>query len=98
MWISSGSQHVRLSWQPHQQHRFWTALSRAVRTPSLIENNYQINVGNLAPMSTFNPGPVVNRLNLVGNSAYDSEEIKSFEAGYRYSSEDLFLAGYCLFL
>jgi iron complex outermembrane receptor protein len=81
---------VRLSWQPHQQHRFWTALSRAVRTPSLIENNYQINVGNLAPMSTFNPGPVVNRLNLVGNSAYDSEEIKSFEAGYRYSSEDRF--------
>jgi iron complex outermembrane receptor protein len=81
---------LRLSWQPHQQHRLWTAVSRAVRTPSLVENDYQINVGNLAPMSTFNPGPVVNRLNLLGNSAYDSEEIKSFEAGYRYSSEDQF--------
>lgn len=81
---------VRLSWQPHQQHRFWTALSRAVRTPSVVENDYQINTGNLAPMTTFNPGPVVNRLKLVGNSAYDSEEIKSFEAGYRYSSEDQF--------
>lgn len=81
---------VRLSWQPHQQHRFWTALSRAVRTPSLVENNYQINAGNLAPMTTFNPTPFVNRLFLLGNSAYDSEQIKSFEAGYRYANQGSF--------
>lgn len=81
---------VRLSWQPVEQHRFWTALSRAVRTPSQAENEYQINVGNLAPNSAFNPLPVVNRLILQGNSDYDSEVVQSIEAGYRYADGNRF--------
>ncbi len=81
---------VRLSWQPAEQHRFWTALSRAVRTPSQAENEYLINVGNLAPMSDFNPTGFVNRLILQGNSDYDSEVVQSVEAGYRYASGNRF--------
>jgi len=81
---------IRLSWQPWERHRFWTALSRAVRTPSQAENEYLINVGNLAPMSEFNPTAFVNRLILQGNSDYDSEVVKSIEAGYRYASGNQF--------
>lgn len=88
---------LRLSWQPHQQHRFWTALSRAVRTPSMVENDYQINVGNLAPMTTFNPTAFVNRLFFEGNSAYESEEVKSVELGYRYANQGSFSLDAALF-
>lgn len=81
---------VRLSWQPAEQHRFWTALSRAVRTPSQAENEYLINVGNLAPMTAFNPTGFVNRLILQGDSDYDSEVVQTIEAGYRYAGDNQF--------
>ncbi len=88
---------VRLSWQPDEQHRFWTALSRAVRTPSQAEHEYMINVGNLAPMSDFNPTPFVSRLILQGNSNYDSEVVQSLEAGYRFASGNQFSLDTALF-
>ncbi|MCX4190869.1 TonB-dependent receptor plug domain-containing protein [Methylophaga sp. OBS1] len=81
---------VRLSWQPAERHRFWTAVSRAVRTPSQLEHEYFINAGNLAPLSAFNPTGFVNRLILQGNSDFDSEVVKSIEAGYRYASQHAF--------
>lgn len=88
---------ARLSWQASENHRFWTALSRAVRTPSLIENKYQINVGNIAPMSTYNPFPLVNRVILVGNDDYDSEVVDSLELGYRFTSDAGFSVDAALF-
>lgn len=88
---------IRLSWQASDKHRFWSALSRAVRTPSLVEHEYDINLGNLAPSSDFNPTPFVNRLVLMGNDDYDSEVVNSLELGHRYASGEGFSLDTALF-
>jgi iron complex outermembrane receptor protein len=88
---------IRLSWHPAERHRFWTALSRAVRTPSHIERDYELNIGNLPPMSALNPSPFVNRLLFIGNDDVDSETVDSLEFGYRYADGQRFSLDTALF-
>jgi iron complex outermembrane receptor protein len=88
---------IRLSWQPADRHRFWTALSRAVRTPSHVERNYDLNVGTLPPMTAFNPSPFPNRLVFAGNDDFDSETVDSIELGYRYANSAAFSLDTALF-
>ncbi len=67
-----GSIHYR----PHERHSFWASVSRAVRTPSRAENDIRLN-------NEVIPGapPIV--VSIFGNSAFRSETVLAYEAGYR---------------
>jgi len=70
---------VRLVWFADDRNTFWTALSRAARTPSRMENSGQITVAVVPIPPTFDP--LV--LSLFGNENFKSESLLSYELGYR---------------
>jgi iron complex outermembrane receptor protein len=65
---------ARLAWTPSSNHTIWGAISRAVRTPSRAEHDIVLrqsviqNVGFVA---------------LVGNEDFESEDLITYEIGYR---------------
>ncbi|HUK57188.1 MAG TPA: TonB-dependent receptor [Nitrospiria bacterium] len=61
---------VRLAWIPTQQQTVWTAISRAVRTPSRLDRDLS------------EPAPP-NLVVLKGGSDFDSETVIAYELGYR---------------
>ncbi len=71
---------ARLMWAPHQQHRLWGAVSRAVRTPSRLEHNATILQKTIPAQPPFIPA--INAI-FTGNEQFDSEEVISYELGYR---------------
>jgi iron complex outermembrane receptor protein len=73
---------VRLLWTPHPKHSTWLAFSRAVRSPSLVEE--RIN-GSLAAFPA--EGGIPGLLRLLGNPRFGSETAYSYEAGYRTAVE-----------
>ena len=68
---------ARLRWKPRKNHMLWAAVSRAVRTPSRADHDLDVK------LKAFRTGPTVNTLMIRGNSAFDSEEVITYEAGYR---------------
>lgn len=65
---------VRLLWLPNEESAAWTAVSRAVRTPSRVEHDSRVNIGEVFPGVP---------ITLAGTRAFESEELTAFEAGYR---------------
>ncbi|RBW46687.1 hypothetical protein DS885_07000 [Psychromonas sp. B3M02] len=74
---------VRLSWLATKQMTLWTAISRAIRIPSQVENDSIINIQVIAP-SPFDPTGTPGLLQLVGNNEFESEELTAYEVGYRW--------------
>ncbi len=72
----------RFLWAPHPKHRFWTALSRAVRTPSRVEHDGDLAVAVIPPPSPFVPFPI--RISIKGDESFEPEELTAYEAGYRF--------------
>ncbi len=81
---------ARLLWTPYKRHALWGAISRALRTPSRINQDVRFN-------QRVIPGdpPVV--LSLFGNSDFDSEELLAFELGYRVQPMDRLFADIAAF-
>ncbi len=69
---------ARMAWTPNDKHTVWAAVSRAVRTPSRAENDIRIELGELTSFGL--PGQFAATF---GNDDFDSEEVLSFELGYR---------------
>lgn len=69
---------VRVAWVPAPTHTLWSAFSRAVRTPSRVQEDSKLILANL-PDQNFQPFP----LYLVGSKQGDSEVLKAYEIGYR---------------
>ena len=67
----------RVSWTLHEHHTLWTAVSRAVRTPSRLERDFMTY---LDPIPAAPPGLLAT---LSGNPNFGSEELVSYEIGYR---------------
>lgn len=67
---------LRLMYKPDHKQRFWGAISRAVRTPSRIEDSSRI-INAVLPFSQPLP------LYLQGNADFKSEDLTAFELGYR---------------
>lgn len=65
---------VRLAWSPNNRHSLWSAISRAVRTPSRSEDDIK-----LIP-SAFPPALIQQE----GRRTFDSERLTAYEVGYRY--------------
>jgi len=71
---------IRLLWKAHAQHSLWGAASRAVRIPSRALQDFRMVEAVIPPMGA-NPFPTVVRFS--GNKALRSEDLLSFEVGYR---------------
>jgi iron complex outermembrane receptor protein len=89
LWLTAGSKiehnnytgvelqpDVRLLWTPRPGHSAWTALTRAVRTPSRIENA-------IVSTSYSSTTTVPIYLRVTGNPDFDAERTTGYEAGYR---------------
>lgn len=73
----------RLLWTVTPQNSVWGAVSRAVRTKTKAEEKINYDYRALPPNSAFNPNPLPLRLEIVGNPNFKSEEMISYEIGYR---------------
>ena len=80
----------RLLWTPTPRQSAWFAVSRAVKTPAIIDNDTQ--VGLL-------PGGIgrTNFVRVLPNSNLSAEELLAFELGYRAQPTDKFFFDLALF-
>ncbi len=69
---------ARLLWKINKKQAAWAAISRAVRTPSLLERTGSV-VFAVVPQAASSPQV----MKLQGNNQFDSEELLAYEAGYR---------------
>jgi iron complex outermembrane receptor protein len=67
---------ARLLWAPTPRQSFWTSITRAVRTPSRLDEDIQ-----LTDFATATPLPIY--LQVSGNRQFRSEVLLGYEAGYR---------------
>ena len=72
---------VRLLWTPTKRQSVWAAVSRAVRTPTFLENDIQLGTLPLASGRSFF-GQLRNNHNL------NSEEVFAYELGWRAQATD----------
>ncbi len=68
----------RLMWTPSSRQTLWAAMTRAVRTPSRVEEDLQI----LSYLTTVGGGTGA-FLRLAGNKGFNSERLVGYELGYR---------------
>jgi len=72
----------RLLWTPNEHHSVWASASRAVRTPSRLEDSFTLNFMTAGP----------NTLQVTGNTELKSENLLAYELGYRLkATKRLFL-------
>ncbi len=76
---------ARLSWTPNSQHALWGAISRAVRTPSRVEQDSRFySLTPLPPLSGDNPTPFPVYFSAVGRPDFQAEDMIAFELGHRF--------------
>ncbi|HET9741421.1 MAG TPA: TonB-dependent receptor [Terriglobales bacterium] len=66
---------ARLLWTPSQHQSFWAAVTRAVTTPSRIEEDFQL-------LGALSANPLV-LIRVSGNPNFNSEKLIGYEGGYR---------------
>ncbi len=73
----------RLLWTPTKRQSVWAAVSRAVRTPTFLENDIEIST---LPAPLASGGTIFPRL--IYNRDLDSEVVVAYELGYRAQATD----------
>ncbi len=73
---------ARILWSPTQTQSVWASVSRAVRVPSLGEEDAELTLEVIPPPAPFPFLPPV-EVAFAGNPGLDSEELLAFELGYR---------------
>lgn len=81
---------IRLFWEPTESHLLWTAVSRAVRTPSRGDNDIRFTQQVVPPGVGGNPGPFPVAVTIWGLSNYKSEDLMAYEIGHRLKAIDTF--------
>ena len=79
---------VRFLWTPKEDHRVWTAISRAVRTPSRANEDMRLNY--VIYSVPFPPPPTTYVMSFSGDRDFESEELVAYEFGYRFLPTDHF--------
>ena len=83
---------VRLLWMPTQRQSVWAAVSRAVRTPSINEDQLR------AALLPVFPAPGVTVFpRLTANRDFESEEVVAYEIGYRVQATTALSVDFALF-
>jgi iron complex outermembrane receptor protein len=81
---------ARLVWNQNERSMMWAAYSRAVRTPSRSEDDLRI----VITAEQLNPDPppeVYGLVTLAGDDELGSEELDSYEIGWRFGLENALL-------
>jgi len=82
---------ARMLWRPDERHTAWTAISRAIRTPSRAENDGRY-VGEVIPQDLLSSGVPIALTVLHGSPDFEAEDLLAFELGYRlYPTDRIFL-------
>jgi len=71
---------ARLMWTPNAKNSVWAAVSRAIRTPSRLEDDARVETG----FGADSFGPISVNAVLQGLSSFDSEKLLAYELGYRH--------------
>ena len=79
---------VRALWSPGSSFAIWSAVSRAVRTPSIGERMADIWTGVVPPFTAANQSDMLMRIDLVPTPDFASEILIAKEVGVRYSPRD----------
>ncbi len=74
---------ARFVWTPAANQTVWGAISRAVRTPSIIDHNIQFSLPTIPPDTTVPPLPVPIGVSVSGNPDIKPEVLIAYELGYR---------------
>lgn len=72
---------ARIMWIPHDQNRIWISVSKALKTPSRIDHDAKF-LGLVTPPSVASnnlPSAIIFK----GNNQFNSEQVISYELGYR---------------
>ena len=72
---------VRTAWNPSPDHTFWAGFSRAVRLPTVSDENVMIN-------RALIPGAPPLLIRSAQNSGVKAEELLAYEIGYRVKATD----------
>ena len=83
---------ARLLWTPTKRQTVWAAASRAVRTPTFVENDIQLAT---LPVPRATGGALFPRI--MNNRDLDSEELIAYELGYRAQATDALSVDVALF-
>lgn len=78
---------VRMAWNPHPNHTVWAAFSRAVRLPTVSDENATVNqilVPAPGIVGTGNP----TLFQQIPNSGTKAEELLAYELGYRVKANE----------
>jgi iron complex outermembrane receptor protein len=78
---------ARLLWTPGPRTTAWTAISRAVRTPSRAENDFRVNYPGVEK-DAIAPGFPAITIGILGNQELGPERLTAHEAGYRVQLTD----------
>lgn len=70
---------ARLQWSPDEKDMVWTSVSRAVRTPSRLEEDLHIIQGT----GPFGMTGILASIDTIPNPALESEQVIAYELGYR---------------
>ena len=73
---------LRLMWNASRNQRLWAAFSKATRTPSRGEKESKVRIAAIPQFQSI--------VELQGNSDFKSEQVLSYELGYRAWSGDVF--------
>ena len=77
---------ARIVWTPTENQAIWAAVTRAVRTPSRLDQDLQL--------TDFLGSPPPLYLRVVGSKTFKSEQLLGTEAGYRTAlASNLYLSG-----
>lgn len=79
---------LRALWTPTEKTSWWAAVSRAVRTPSRLENDSQVEIPARPEQNPFYPLPLVVRA--TGSEDFESETLIAYELGFRSQLSDVF--------
>jgi len=86
---------VRLMWQLNEEHKLWSSIAYATRTPSHAEKGSEIYGLTLPPALPLSPLPIKVRID--GSDEYESETMIAYELGYRFSPTRRFSIDSALF-
>jgi iron complex outermembrane receptor protein len=84
---------ARLLWRATDEHSFWGAVSRAVRTPSVAETDILYHMG--VDGTTY---PLPLRFSMQGNTDMESQTFQVWEFGYRFSPSSRFFLDTSIYL
>ena len=87
---------ARLLFTPNNQTSIWASVSRAVRTPSIVENNGVIPLGAQFPLGPSPPFPPFFPT-IFGSTTLPSEEVIAYELGMRQQVDEDFSWDLALF-